>query len=193
MATPSAPGSAEDDLLGAELADVMDEEEDPDPSPEEAGAGDDGEVEFERLLDPLLEAYDLALAPPDPEASAFLDDAPRVEVDAGVPPPPLPPPLDPPAYEGRAPPVANRRRRRGGDELHLVLPTGEITYFPSNGNFEARCFAHADERCTLTRKGGFAAASSRGGQPLRPLGLLAAWLDLSTVAFEKSEHKDLGA
>ena len=190
LGVPRAADDVEEDIAFEPLAEDMDVDIFPGDPLEEAGVDDAGPSEFERLLDPLLDAYDMAMVAPDADVDVFPGHPASPDSTLREPAPPTPP-LPPPLPDvGRAAPMPNRRRRRGGDEINVVLPNGEITYFNSNGNFEARCFAHADERCTLTRKGGYAAASSRVRQALRPLGLLAAWLDYSTISEDKQQHRD---
>ena len=67
-----------------------------------------------------------------------------------------------------------------------------ITYYPSNNSFEARCFRHQGDRCTLRRNAGKRAASSSDmpGNTRRPVGLLAAWLQVSHLCENKDKHKD---
>ena len=42
----------------------------------------------------------------------------------------------------------------------MVVNGGLITYYVSNGNFQATCLVHHDERCTLSSRGGGGAGSS---------------------------------
>ena len=70
------------------------------------------------------------------------------------------------------------------------VPGGTSVFFPSNGNFEARCAAHEGERCKLTKRShrlGMLGPSVGG--PYRPLGFLCAWLQLSVVSIDKADHK----
>ena len=69
---------------------------------------------------------------------------------------------------------------------------GDIVYYPSNGNFEARCHRHKAERCTLTKvagASGAASSSARAPALKRPLGFLAAWLESSCGVDDKASHK----
>lgn len=142
------------------------------------------------LLNPLLDAYEepVVLAGPIGEAvgkehALVAESGAAAEVLAG-PPAPL--------ADG---PMPKRRRRRTGLETVVTLEYGNIYYFPSNGNFEARCQKHQG-RCTLTRRAGLgnSAGSSTDvpGHGGRPLGLLAAWLSIAEFTDDKAAHKHRG-
>ena len=108
------------------------------------------------------------------------DDMPIVGVEAAPPPPPPPPA---PALGGAGIPVG----------MTAVLPWGRISWY-RKGVFETVCRNRSHGRCVLTRKPtAFAAGSAdrpRGG---RPLGFMAAWLQLNehlhtTTGDEKAKH-----
>jgi hypothetical protein len=161
----------------------------------DAEAGDEPEeaeppLAFVDLLEPLLEAFEssapMVLGQPGSDAP---DDgalpAPNAPEAQGVP---------SGSQSGHAAAGAARAGKRrqppGRDELTVVLPHGLITFYPSNGYFEAKCAVHAGERCTLSRRSAKAAGGSRekpGSR--RPLGLLAAWLDVGPFCAAKGEHK----
>ena len=153
------------------------------------GEGEGGPLDFEALLDPLLLRYDEDFELPREDEEVVPEGG--VIVAAPTTPPPSgeplgPPPLPPPPL---APFPAGARRARVREEIVVRCDGGTITYYPSNGNFEARCCPHFAERCTLTRKGGGVAASSTSAPVHRPLGFLAAWLALSGVCEDKADHK----
>ena len=77
-----------------------------------------------------------------------------------------------------------------GGRRVLALEGGAIPHYPSNGNFEAACAHHRDERCTLTRAGNASSGSSPSRASAgRPLGLLAAWLAIGMLCEDKAAHK----
>ena len=152
-----------------------DSDESPDEGEADAAAVDEHEFEFEPLLHPLLMAYDAELELPRLVEDVGVADSSSLSVpDASVvvaePPPPLPPPVDAPPET----PTQRQRARRGG-ELSVPFAGGVIIYYPSNGNFEARCTPHICERCTLTKKSVRAASSSSSAPPAnRPLVLFGS-------------------
>lgn len=161
--------------------------------PELDDGADDIEPTFADMLHPLLDAYqeDLNLADPEPETVAQTDGQADVRAAADVVEPETaprpPPPPQPEVARGK------RKRTKAGLQTSVTMANGTIVYFPSNGNFEARCAVHASERCTLTRKGcDEAGASSSSTVPAgqRPLGFLAAWLVVADSRADKKEHKD---
>ena len=58
----------------------------------------------------------------------------------------------------------------------MEVDNGRIVFLPSNGNFQATCYVHRNERCVLTRRGAGGSASGSHAMGGRPLGLLASWL-----------------
>ena len=138
----------------------------------------DGEAdivpEYNSLLEPLLDQYEIDIAPPD-----FHDDSDTVVNDDGPPQQsePLPPTQAPPmapVQDVDGPPGPKRRRTRQSGERSVMLSNGIITYYASNGAFEARCFCHWENRCTLARRSASAPSGSQASGVHRPLGLLAA-------------------
>lgn len=157
------------------------------PNPE----GDEVVPEFVALLDPLLDMYE---APP--EAPVFASEA-TTGGEASSSRPPETHSTTSVAASDPAPPAqpraaAQRRRRRAPSlECTIMVDGGSITYYESNDNFEARCHAHFESRCTLTR----AAAANRstlatGARGGRPLGFLAAWLSVGHACADKKAHKE---
>lgn len=72
----------------------------------------------------------------------------------------------------------------------VVLEHGVVQYYTSNGNFQATCWAHSNERCTLTRKGDVAGKHNRGTRSIgRPLGFMVAWLSCGVGCDHKAEHR----
>lgn len=156
-----------------------------------AGEENDAQPEFLALLDPLLDTYEQPLQVPLLGNADIREDEPSVPVPAGSPADssqaiadPPPPPEGPPAPK-------RARRQPGRADCTLVMEWGSIVYYSSNGNFEAICAMHWDERCTLT-KGSSASASSSGrsAQAGRPLGYLAAWLAMGPAFGDKASHRD---
>ena len=144
---------------------------------------------FEHLLDPLCAAYAEPIALPDPgggDAQAPIgqesgglkaDD----DVASGAP---------PPVVRAGKPPCQTRRRQVGAAHITVDVPGCNITYWRSNGYFEAACAAHADQRCTLSRRGHSASASSSSAtMPGRPLGFLMLWLSSGALCDCKETHK----
>lgn len=188
-AGPDAGGGLEDVFAEAPVAQA-DEGEEAEPEAED----EDAPPEFVAMLDPLLDAYD-ETAPEGlsvPASSSHEPgNRPMAEENADPPQPPPPAPPTPPEL-----PPAEKRRRQGrfrALEQTITVEGGTITYYASNNNFEARCFAHYGERCTLTRTAA-ATASARSSGPLpgRPLGLLASWLLVGSLCEDKRTHKDAG-
>lgn len=176
---------------GAEEPQGPDEAEDLASDEDLAEEADDEAPGFMALLEPLLDAFEGEglLAGPEPErireavvgpAAPGGDGSQQLVAMPGSSGPP-PPPARP----------AGRKRPRAGDQLMILLENGSITYFPSNGRFEAKCSVHAGQRCTLTRKGiGEAAGSQAPAGSIRPLGLLAAWLATGVLCDDKESHRD---
>ena len=164
------------------------------PPEDEEVDGREEEPEFEALLDPLLDAYDMDLELPDPDPEPIVDEVEHKEEAPLHMPPPSPGAVDPPPPPEPVEAPAKRRRAKTGLEISVALDKGTITYFPSNGNFQATCLEHAAERCTLSRKGHDPSAAGSSARPpcYRPLGLLAAWLEISHIPAEKEVHKDAG-
>ena len=182
---PEGDDAAADDPAGDPGVDAEEEED----LPIGGDAGDEAEPEFEALLDPLLDLYEeplvFAEVPEGIVEAETADGAIPLEAPApAVEPPPLPPPLAGPDQQGP------KRRRRGPQApAEVTLATGRICFF-ANGNFEAQCFMHLDERCTLGKRGG----RDRGGSSSdigehRPLGFLAAWLSMNHFD-TKADHKN---
>jgi hypothetical protein len=102
------------------------------------------------------------------------------------------PPLHPPA--GPAPRAPSARAAsmadsvRGSAEVVVQFPSGKISFYASDGRFEAVCSRHkfaGYSQCRLTRT---ATGSDRKKSQGRPFGLLAAWL-LNAEAMEtKDDH-----
>ena len=193
LGSARAPRAANPDADGDEGSDEVesldegdDAGEDLAPAPEDEGPA----PAFEGLLDAIRGAYDQPL-----DMVLFdADVAPSDGPGEGDPPSADPPPIA--GDSGAAPPppepLANapRRRKRKSMENTVAFGGGLITYYDSNGNFEAHCLVHEAERCTLTRAGFRvdAAGSSRDAVP-RPLGLLAAWLQTAEHFGDKAGHK----
>ena len=185
-AAPAALADGDADMA-LELEDGDADDEEIDVGPEE----EDPEPDFLALLDPILDAYEEPIRIADPTASpapatptaAGSEAEPRPDTSAAAPdPPPLPPPA--------ARPPARKRQRTGVMDT-VESDMGSIVYFYSNGNFEARCRAHADERCTLSHMGKREgeAASSSGPTVCRPLGWMSAWLGAVVGLANKEQHK----
>ena len=186
-----AEGDAEGEDEG--LAGEQDDDAGFEPEPEGDVAEGDDEA-LEEMLRPLLEAYDegdVELAHPDEDAHVGEPEAPLVAAMEEHPAPPPPPPVAAPPSPA-ASSVVSGKRRRLGLELSVAYGGGMLMYYPSNGNYEARCLVHSGQRCTLTRRAGLhQALPSSGVAPGRgrPLGFLAAWLDQATLSGSKGEHK----
>lgn len=95
---------------------------------------------------------------------------------------------DPPRETAAATTTKRRRASQHNPDEAIIFASGMITFFSSNGNFQATCTVHGDQRCTLTRKGSAAQKQTRRGVGGRPLGLLAAWLSMGETAASKEEH-----
>ena len=82
--------------------------------------------------------------------------------------------------------VEEAPRRRGLASVRL--PSGIISYY-KKGEFVAGCRCAGHHRCTKTRQG---VGASKKGPTLtgRPLGFLAAWLDIGSVCEDRPEHYD---
>ena len=180
-----------------------DDEGDSDSDAKESGVDDEALVgedvgaegeapAFEALLHPLLDAYEERLELEVPDHPPSGEGSNPDEILPPLPAPPSPPREDPNLPRARREGVAGRKRARVGEQTTVELDGGTITYFHSNGNFEAKCVRHLPDRCTFTKKSGVGAASSSSARPAnenRPLGLLAAWLDVGHMWFDKEEHK----
>ena len=184
-AANDAPVAADDE------AEDVEGNEEGEPALENEGTDADFEAEFSALLHPLLDAYEEPLILPAPDAPPSGEDSGGEEVrqrdfPTGHPPPPVP--VAAPRADEQPP-----RKRQARASLHssVAMANGVIMYYRSNGNFEARCSLHADERCTLTRRSFSMAASSSASAPrfCRPLGLLAAWLEMGAACENKASHK----
>lgn len=170
-------------------ADLLEEEgELAGEGPDEAAAEEP--PAFAGLLEHVLEAFEgggLLGAP----GAGEIREVPAAGGAAGGPDPaaaPADPEVPPPAPAGPLP--ARRRRQRANEQLSVLLPNGMITYYPSNGRFEAKCSVHAEARCTLTRRGiGEEAAMDAPAGSVRPLGLLSAWLAVATLHEDKGAHR----
>ena len=141
-------------------------------------------------MHPLMDAYEELLRDPEPGPGAAGE--PDIGGGAAAPeyPPPLPPPADPAPLLARAENPIAAKRQRGADVVVAVLDHGTVTYYVSHKTFEANCFAHAEERCTVGRKvqaAGSASSSSDVVPVRRPLGLLCAWLQVANCCEEDTK------
>lgn len=131
-------------------------------------------------------------------------EAPEVVAEA-LPPPPMPPLPPAPDAAGLAveplppvPPVAAPRLDRSAGMNCTMFSGGSITFYPNKnragGRFQAKCgiIEHGD-RCRLTRTSNPPARSRRNLAQGRPLGLLAAWLEMGTVVDNQEEHLAMAA
>ena len=171
------------------------------PGPEEPSSSEEEEprvvvddedpAECLELLNPLLDAYEEDLGLLHPSTSAA---PPTASGDTA--PPPLPPPLAPPPPDPLPPPSvaqssqAGKRRRAASGVVSAALPGGCVTFYSSNGDFQATCYKHVDERCTLTMKSQLSGGSSSDSGKRHCLGLLALWLEHGAFVDDKSVHKD---
>lgn len=149
-------------------------------------------------VDAINELYELQApadlwAPDEPEPPVPPPPEPPVP-----PPPPLPPPLPAPLNIDIAVPPAHvapraPRSRKGPPLAFMTLENGSISFF-RNGNFQATCFIHQAENCTLTRRGQVEGAGSNlthdGSVAGCPLGLLAYWLEVAEAFGTKSDHRN---
>lgn len=77
-----------------------------------------------------------------------------------------------------------------GNEVRVFFPNGKVTFYRSDGRFEAVCRQHQQTSkaiCRLTRT---SAENARKAAQGRPLGLLVAWLELARHHGCGREHKD---
>ena len=121
-------GASGDESEGEEESDAP--EGGPEVDADAPGGDADAAVDDELLefQDPLLSAYEVDLAPPDPDADE-VSGAVGVDDDPPLPPPPLPPPDEDPAAR-RAPPREGPRRTplRHVDIPSVILERGTIVY-----------------------------------------------------------------
>jgi hypothetical protein len=169
-----------DELDGAEHVDHLGGDEGDDDGSHELG---EPPLEHPAILDDFVASLD---APLDVDTLMEPDEIDSPPGPPGVPddPPPLPPPADDPA------PARTRKKAQENSDFVVAFSGGKITYYKSNGNFEAVCGVEwHGSRCTLTRKGTGAAASSAalGG---RCLGLLALWVGVGALCEDKAAHTD---
>ena len=192
-AAPRAPRPRDpsaDPAAGPEEGEELMEEEDALAGLDAAGAAEEESAGFLALLEPLLDAFDgpglFGAEDAGDTPAPAVEAAPVVRMEPQEPPPvagsqgdPVPPPMP-----------KGRRRQRTQEQLTVPLPNGMITYYPSNGRFEAKCSIHPGLRCTLTRRGiGESASSSAPASGARPLGFLSAWLAVGVLYDDKEGHR----
>jgi len=175
------------------------EEGDPhnDHQPEEdvlpaAESGPEVSGETLELLAPLMDAYDAASACPVEGANSAASGIGGAEIQQESEADPQNPPPDPPGIRAAPERKHARGRRARAGEVAIVVQGGIISYYASNGNFEARCLVHDDERCTMTRRGMNAAKRYRGKVGGKPLGMLTAWLACGAMCENKEQHHNKG-
>eukprot|EP00930_Biecheleria_cincta_P095370 TRINITY_DN87333_c0_g1_i1.p1 TRINITY_DN87333_c0_g1~~TRINITY_DN87333_c0_g1_i1.p1 ORF type:complete len:1612 (-),score=257.34 TRINITY_DN87333_c0_g1_i1:89-4207(-) len=180
---PDGDEVEDEELSEVELLDMDPMLADPEVAPDVVG-----------LLEDMIAAYEDPASAPVPNfenESAKESAAPAVDHEASD-----------PARRGprrQSQQVRTKRAPRAPKaDIICAVPGGYIIYYESNGNFQATCEEHGDERCTLTRRGGKStgqnssgASSSAGAAPGRPLGLLLAWLSVADAHADKENHCDV--
>ena len=171
------------------------EEGDPhdDHQPEEdvlpaAESGPEVSGETLELLAPLMDAYDAASACHVEGANSAASGIGGAEIQQESEADTQNPPPDPPGIRAAPERKHARGRRARAGEVAIVVQGGIISYYASNGNFEAKCLVHDDERCTMTRRGMNAAKRYRGKVGGKPLGMLTAWLACGAMCENKEQH-----